>query len=102
MREQSPGPAHAALYFVVNQQNAELVTGLAQGPEVAQVRRRDPALTLDRLDQHSSGFFGNRCAQFVGIVERDVVEATNARTKALQMLGIIARRDRRQCTAVKG
>ena len=100
--EQAPGPAHAALHFVVDQQQPEFVTDRPQGAQVVQVRRGNAAFALDRFDQNGSGFFSDRRAGLVQIVEGHVVEAVDRRAEAFEVLGVVGGSDGRQRPTVEG
>ena len=100
--EQASGPAHAALHFVVDQQQPEFVTDRPQSAQVVQIRRGNAAFALNGFDQNGSGFFGDRRAGLVQIVERHVVEAVDRRAEAVEVLWVVGGGDGRQRPAVKG
>ena len=102
VRKQPPCPANAALHLVKNQQNAEFVAGFTQGNQIAQVCRRNPAFALDRFDEDSGGFLGDRCAQLIEVVKGHVIKAIDPGAKAFQMLGVVARRNGGHRATVKG
>ena len=55
-RKHLPGPAHARLHFVGNQQDAVLLRNLAQPLMKLRLRHDIAALALDRLDDHAGHF----------------------------------------------
>ncbi len=90
--EKTPGPADAALDLVENQQQSIFVANLAQGLQILGRGHADPALALDRLDQHGGGLGRDRGAQFVHVVEGDLIEAVHRGREARHMLRVGRRR----------
>jgi hypothetical protein len=93
MRPDLAGPAGAALHLVIDQQQAVLVTQLAQTAQADIGNGAHAALALDRLDQNGGGFFSDRRFQRVMIAELDLVKAFHGGAEAFEIFRIAARID---------
>ena len=102
MGKQLAGARDAALHFVQNQQDAVLVSQIAQAFEKFRAGRADAAFALDRL-HHETGHpvvdGGLGCGQ---IVERDHLEPIRQRFKAFAQLFLIGGGNRRHGATMKG
>src|SRR5690242_6331918 len=86
----------ASLHFVEHQKQIALVAKFAQPDQVFRLRDRDPALTLDWLDQDRGGFRGNGRAHRFEIVERDLLESFNRRLESFLYFFLPSGGDARQ------
>ena len=96
------GAAHAALNFVETQQQAALVADLAQAANEVMRPDANAALALDGLDQNGAGLGADRRLDRLEIAERNLVEAVDRRTEAVEIFRIAASGDGRQRAAVEG
>ncbi len=99
--EEIAGAAHAGLHLVERQQQAVLVTELAQRFEEGLWRGAHAALALHRLDQDTRGVRPDRLLHRFEIAMRHLVEAVHWRAKAFEIFGGAGGGERAERAAVK-
>lgn len=92
--EELAGAPDAGLHLVEHQQQAVLVTELAQGSHGVKREHADAAITLHRLEQDGGGLGSDRRAHGIEIGEGNAIEARHHRLVALGELGLPAGGDR--------
>ena len=97
------GPAETRLDLVEHQQRVALGAQRAHGTEVVRARHHDPALALQRLEQHRGHRLGvERLVERGDVVVRHVHEALGQRQEGRLFLGLAGRSQGGERPAVKG
>src|SRR5690606_1451634 len=74
-REGLPDPAEACLDLIRDEQYAPLIADLADPLQVALGRDDDPALALDRFDEHRGGVIGDCSGDGIRVSVRNRIES---------------------------
>ena len=96
------GPTQAGLDLVGDEEQVTLVAERTHRPEVLGGGRVDPALALDRLEQHPDDRGVDGGLERLDVVPGDVAEALRERLEGLVLLGLAGRVQRRQGAPVEG
>src|SRR5262249_56400445 len=90
---QAPGPRHARLDLVDDQERARLVAELAQPAQIVLLADVDAALALDALDDHAGGAVVDRALHRAQVVVGHVLETGDERLEAVVVLLLAGRRN---------
>ena len=99
--EEPARPADAGLHFIEDQQQAMPVADLAQAAQECGRNEPHPAFALDRLDHDGAGSRPDRGLDRREVGQRNLVEAVDLGTEAVEIFGLAAGGDHRERTAVE-